>query len=312
MNGLKKIMTKRGFEHAAAAIGVMLLTAGGAADTADAATLGKFEIVSGIGEPFRGRIEVAGATRHELDTLGARLGSEAAYRQAGVTYSPALNALRFKLAQQRGRRYIDITSAQPFNEPVVDLVVELAWFGGTNTYTYTALVDPAGSVKQEVATAPLAMVRTSTVAAVSRGRSAKPSADAARAAAASAVDEEIKQKEAQAEQKKHQLAAAQERILELQRTVQEQQQMLTAVAADAIASDVRNQPAALTHVSHEVKAAPAVSPKAESDGMLGEPMYLAGGAMAMLLGVVALMRRRRRVGAIEGGAPVEPALQPAG
>jgi len=323
MNELHGRASPQRMAKVAAAVGLVVIGIAMGVTAARAASLGTLEIVSGLGEPFRGRIDVLDATRHELDTLGARLASESTYRERSMSYGPALQALRFKLAKQRGgRHYIAVTSAQPFGEPVLDLLVDLAWFGGTTTYAYTALVDPAGSDRAPTLSAPSVVAHT-TVSAVPH-KAKKAAGEQAVVAAKDrkgqraediAIAEQIRQKEEQMAQKKHQLAAAQERISELQRTVQEQEQLLAAVAAEAMASDLRKTgpETVLTRVSHETTSSRPVVQQAASAGFPGEPVYLAGGATLMLFGAVAFMRRRRRrTGDIEGEFSVEPALRPAG
>lgn len=321
MNELRGSARPQCMAQVAAAVGLLVISIAMGVTAARAASLGKLEIVSGLGEPFRGRIDVLDATRHELDTLGARLASESTYRERSMSYGPALQALRFKLAKQRGgRRYIAVTSSQPFGEPVLDLLVDLAWYRGTTTYSYTALVDPAGSDRAPTLAAP-SVVAHSTVSAVPH-KAKKPAVETVAAAAKdgkraedAGIAEQIRQKEEQVAQKQHQLAAAQERISELQRTAQEQEQMLAAVAAEAIANDLRAAAAgpSLTRVSHEISTERPAARQAESAGLLDEPVYLAGGATMLLLGAVVFMRRRRRrVGDIEGDFAVEPALRAAG
>jgi hypothetical protein len=315
---------KLNFARAAAAVALVAVTIAMGITAARAASLGKLEIVSGVGEPFRGRIEVVGASRHELDTLGARLSSADTYGKAGVSYAPALQQLHFRLATQRGgRHYINVTSNEPFNEPVVDLVVELGWFGGATSYVYTALVDPVGSEKSPSVSTPSAAIQTSTVAALVPKKSRKPQSDTAKAAVPgnkqtaaqdAALAEQIRMKEEKAEVAKHRLAAAQERIAELQRTVQEQQQLLASVAAGAIANDMHAAPAPrITRVSHETTTVKNLTPAPEPAGDSSETMYLAGGAAVALLALIAFMRaRRRRVGDIGAEySRLAPSFQPA-
>jgi hypothetical protein len=303
---------------AGAALALLVIAMGITA--ARAASLGKLEIVSGVGEPLRGRIEVTGATRHELDTLGARLGSPVQYGEAGLTYVPALERMRFNLATQRGRHYINVISNERYNEPVVDLVVELAWFGGAKSYAYTALIDPAGSEKSPSVSAPSALNQTSNVA-LSPRKTRKSSPHALKTVAAAEtrgatgdapVADEIRLEEGKAVQAKHKLAAAQERIAELERTLEEQEHLLSAVAADAIVGDMRSTDApGITRVSHETpitRQATPVQPAADA----WDSAYLAGGGVAAMLAILAFMRRGRRVGASkEAYLRLAPSLQAA-
>ena len=281
-----------------------------------AAALGKLEITSGLGEPLRGRIEVLGATRHELDTLGARLASEQTYGQAGIAYSPSLQPLKFRLAKRKGGgHYISVTSSRPFGEPIADLVVELAWFGGTRSYAYTALVDPTTSESSPAASAPTPLPQASTVLATTRRAVVKRNAVAQRRAGDHAYDGRIREQEEQITINKQRLAAAQERISELQHTVAEQEQLLSTMAAQTIEGDMRNrQSATVTRVSQEGKARAAHARPAPqlSAGVFVDPLYLGAGATLALLGTLVFLRKRRRhVGDIDGEYSVEPSLQPA-
>jgi LPXTG-motif cell wall-anchored protein len=125
---------------------------------------------------------------------------------------------------------------------------------------------------------------------------------------------QIRIEEARAEQARHRLAAAQDRIVELQRTVQEQEQLLASAAAEAIAHDMRAAAPGVTRVSHQTPVASrATSAQAGSDGEEGAPYYAAGGGAAALLAALLFMRRRRRgVVDMEAGYPsLGPSLQPA-
>lgn len=312
--GHKGLMPSSIARATAGAALVLLIIAMGVT-AARAASLGKLEIVSGVGEPLRGRIEVTGATRHELDTLGARLGSPVQYGEAGLTYAPALERVRFNLATQRGRHYINVISNEPYNEPVVDLVVELAWFGGATSYAYTALVDPAGSEKSPSVSTPSAVMPAPAVAALHHAAPRKPHPQSAKSAGSDDGALAIRLKEEKAEAVKHQLAAAQERIAELQLTVQEQEQLLASVAAEAIANDMRAAAApGITRAAHEMPPARKATPAADTSDAWGGGVYMAGGGAAALLAVLLFMRRRgRRMVQIENEYPrLAPSLQAVG
>jgi hypothetical protein len=307
---------QRSFAQAAAVIGLLLLTVAMGVTAARAASLGKLEIDSGIGQPFRGRIEVLNATRHELDTLGARLASAETYRQAGVAYPAALQGLRFRLATRPGAgAYISVTSSQPFSEPVVDLLLELAWFKGTSSHAYTALIDPAGAGKTSSGGTPVAVMQPKRTTASASAKIRKSIPVSTRAAPVDrALADQIRSKEEQLAVQKHRLAAAQERITELQRTVQEQEDMLTRAAAEVIASEMHAAPkGAIARVSHETNRRHVVAPAPAAADLFGEPLHVAGGASVMLLGVLAFIRvrRNRTRGGDDGYYREAPTFQPA-
>ena len=110
-----------------------------------AAGLGKLTITSALGQPLAAQIELVSVHRDESGSLAARLASQDTYRQANLQYLPALASLRFSIGKRAsGQPYVQVTSTRPINEPVVDLLVELAWSSGSISRAYTALIDPPG------------------------------------------------------------------------------------------------------------------------------------------------------------------------
>lgn len=109
---------------------------------AQAAGLGRIAVFSALGEPLQAEIEVF-ATAEEAQSLQTRLAGAEAFRQANVEYLPVLNALKFSTVKERGgRRYIQVSSDRPLNEPFVDMLVELSWAAGRLVREYTFLLDP--------------------------------------------------------------------------------------------------------------------------------------------------------------------------
>lgn len=149
---------------------------------ASAAGLGRITVLSALGQPLKAELEVS-ATRDEAQSLVVKVASADAFRQAGVDYVPALTALRFSrdIKERDGRRYIQITTDRPLNEPFIDMLVELSWSSGRLVREYTFLLDPPDLVS---ATAP-APVAAPEVKAVAKTEGAtaqpivKPSAPAA-------------------------------------------------------------------------------------------------------------------------------------
>src|SRR5690606_37107366 len=112
-------------------------------EAVDAAGLGRLTVQSALGQPLRAEVEITAATREELESLAARLAAPDAFRQAGMSFNPALRSLRFAIERQSdGRSIVRITSTEPINEPFVDLLVELNWASGRFVREYTFLLDP--------------------------------------------------------------------------------------------------------------------------------------------------------------------------
>ncbi|WP_028455863.1 FimV/HubP family polar landmark protein [Chitinilyticum litopenaei] len=125
---------------------------------ANAAGLGRMNVLSSLGEPFRGQIEIVGVQPSEADSLLVKLGSPEAHESAQLPY-PGNMGLRFNVEKRKNGRYVVlVNSARPISEPFLDLIVELYWDGGNVKREFTALIDPpnyrapAGTVDAEAGT----------------------------------------------------------------------------------------------------------------------------------------------------------------
>ncbi|MEO7494413.1 MAG: FimV/HubP family polar landmark protein [Massilia sp.] len=110
--------------------------------SAYAAGLGKLTVLSALGQPLRAEIELTAVSSEEANSLVAKLATTDAFKAANIDFNPALMSLRFAVEQRGGRQVIRITSAQPVNEPFVDMLLELSWNNGRLVREYTFLLDP--------------------------------------------------------------------------------------------------------------------------------------------------------------------------
>lgn len=140
----------------------------------NAAGLGKLTVLSSLGQPLRAEIELTSVTPEEASELVAKLASPDAFRAANIDFNPALLSLRFEVEARGARQFIRVTSAQPINEPFVDMLLELTWTNGRLVREYTFLLDPAD----------LRTAQAPQVAAPVDVRSQRPAAQAPAAAAA--------------------------------------------------------------------------------------------------------------------------------
>jgi pilus assembly protein FimV len=124
-----------------------------------AAGLGRITVQSGLGQPLRAELEVT-ASRDEIPSLVAKLASADAFRIAGIDFQPGLSSIQFskEVKERNGRRYIEVVSNQPINEPFVDMLVELSWASGRLVREYTFLLDPPELVKPVAAPTPSPMI----------------------------------------------------------------------------------------------------------------------------------------------------------
>lgn len=126
------------------------------ASLANAAGLGRLTVLSPLGQPLLAEIEIVSLQPGEEDGLTARLASPEAFETAGIDINPALNSLRINLERRDQKPFLRVTTAQPVNEPFLDILIELAWSSGKLVREYTFLLDPPEykSRQQAIAQAP--------------------------------------------------------------------------------------------------------------------------------------------------------------
>lgn len=122
---------------------------------ADAAGLGTLKVNSALGQPLRAEIDLISVPKDEVDLITARVASAEAYKQAKVERQEGLGALRFTVEKRaNGEPYLKISSIQAFNEPFVDLLIQLDWPSGRLLREYTILLDPPGFTDTPAVSAP--------------------------------------------------------------------------------------------------------------------------------------------------------------
>jgi len=121
-----------------------------ASSLAQAAQLGKLEVLSGAGEPFLAQIQVDLVLPEERASLQAKLASAEAFKAARLTMDPNLKNLQFAVqnGSQPGTALVKITSAQPLPAGFIDTLVELTWAGGRVAREYTLSI-PVGQAQAE-------------------------------------------------------------------------------------------------------------------------------------------------------------------
>lgn len=171
------------------ALAVAAALAGTAPALAEAAGLGRLTVQSALGQPLRAEVEVTALGRDEAGSLSARLASPDAFRQAGLEFNSALTSLRFAVDRRtNGAAVVRITSAQPINEPFVDLLVELNWASGKFVREYTFLLDPPElRVGRETVAGGPSQIVPATTAGVGASAAPAPVAQATQAASGAAA-----------------------------------------------------------------------------------------------------------------------------
>ncbi len=109
---------------------------------ASAAGLGKLTVLSKIGEPLNAEIDIVAIRADERDSLAASLAPPEAFG-ANVTPSPRGDIVRATIERTASGRYVlRLTSTEPVNQPLVDLLLQLSWNGGRLLRQYTFLLTP--------------------------------------------------------------------------------------------------------------------------------------------------------------------------
>lgn len=115
------------------------------------AGLGKLNVTSSLGEPFKAEIELTSTTPEELETLTAVIASQEAYAAQGISRLGIHNDIKVQVAAgQGGQSKILLRSSKPVDDPYLDMLIQLDWASGRLQREYTVLLDPP-TYKNEVA-----------------------------------------------------------------------------------------------------------------------------------------------------------------
>jgi pilus assembly protein FimV len=121
---------------------------------ATAQNLGRLGLLSNLGEPLDAQIEIV-APPEARTSLAASIVPIGVYERFGVTPSPPPDVLRAAVEQGAdGRPVVRLRSTVPVQRPAVEVIVELAWNGGRMVRQYSFTVDPPAVARAEPAPAP--------------------------------------------------------------------------------------------------------------------------------------------------------------
>lgn len=130
---------------------MMLAFCGGAG----AAGLGRLNVMSSLGQPLRAEVDIT-ASPDELETMVPRLASAEAFKRANIDYLGAYGDVKLSVEKRATGSVLRIVTTKPFNEPYVDLLVDLNWAGGRLLREFTFLLDPSERAASATAIAPVA------------------------------------------------------------------------------------------------------------------------------------------------------------
>ena len=109
--------------------------------SAHALDLGRFQVLSAIGEPFLAEVDIAQYTPEELRGLRAQLASPASFQQAGMEFNSALYSVATTIeTRSNGKPYIALKGSVPLQDTFVDLILETQWATGRLVKNYAVLL----------------------------------------------------------------------------------------------------------------------------------------------------------------------------
>lgn len=152
-----------------------------------AVNLGQVQMQSNLGQPLLARIPVYDAEQADLDSLYVHLASDDAFKRLGIDRSLYRNVQIRVVSDEQGNPFVEISSTESFNEPVLNLLLDANWRNnGRLVREVTALVDPPYIAKAAIQTidaptvtlspvvaAPVVISETSTPP-VANGNDSKP------------------------------------------------------------------------------------------------------------------------------------------
>ncbi|HKT33116.1 MAG TPA: FimV/HubP family polar landmark protein [Gammaproteobacteria bacterium] len=110
---------------------------------ANALGLGEIKLNSALNQPLSADIAVVSAAPDEIDSLHVKLASAAQFKQAGIPMADVLSKLQFKVVPgANGTATIHVSSAQPFREPFMDVLLDVTWDNGELIREYTVFLNP--------------------------------------------------------------------------------------------------------------------------------------------------------------------------
>ena len=104
--------------------------------------LGGAVVDSYLNQPLDVRVELISQSKSELDSITAGLASADDFELLGLSRSAITVPLYFELVRETDKPYIRITSELSVNEPVLQVLVEVAWANGRMLREYTLFLDP--------------------------------------------------------------------------------------------------------------------------------------------------------------------------
>ncbi len=106
------------------------------------ADLGDIKVNSYLSQPLNATIPIIGISEASLSELAIGLASSAKFKNNGISFSPELGSLQFKIVNSKGAPFLQITSNRAISSPVLKILLHYQQNNDDFYRQYTLLLDP--------------------------------------------------------------------------------------------------------------------------------------------------------------------------
>jgi pilus assembly protein FimV len=200
---------------------------------ATAQSLGRLALLSRLGEPLDAEIEITAVPPEARESLSAQIVPIGVFERFGVTPSPPLEVVRASVDRASdGRPVVRLRTTVPVDRPAVNMIIELAWNGGKMVRQYAFNVDPPERTVARADPQPSAPHAEAAPAAPAPKTAAPKPAAPPKEKVAAVPKEKVASKaerpRAPAGPSERDVAAAENRVKDLERTMRELREQIDA------------------------------------------------------------------------------------
>lgn len=106
------------------------------------ADLGEIKVNSYLSQPLNATIPITGISEASLSELAIGLASSAKFKNNGISFSPELGSLQFKIVNSKGAPFLQISSNRAISSPVLKILLHYQQNSDDFYRQYTLLLDP--------------------------------------------------------------------------------------------------------------------------------------------------------------------------
>ena len=117
------------------------------AGLAGAASFGKMNVMSSIGQPLMAEIDLVNVTADDLQGMSAKIASAEMFSEANIERSSSLDTVKLSIEKrENGQPFIRVSSSQAVSLASLNLLIEVNWASGRLVRAYPILLNPPKSL----------------------------------------------------------------------------------------------------------------------------------------------------------------------